>query len=59
MKDSIWNERGEAVIRKDGTIHHIQSEEGRKILRRKYGKNAESVERTGSIYDENGGFYLE
>jgi len=54
----IWNEKGEAVIRKDGTIHHIESEEGRRILRRRYGRNAVNISRYGTIYDERGRFYL-
>jgi len=55
----VWNERGEAVLRSDGTIHHSSSPEGRRILRRVYGRNLENVECNGSIYDEDGGFYLE
>ncbi len=55
----VWNERGEAVLRSDGTIHHPSSPEGRRILRRVYGRNWENVERNDSIYDEDGGFYLE
>jgi len=58
MKNSIWNEKGEAVQRSDGTIRSLKSREGRQILRRVYGRNAENVERTGSIYDEDGGFYI-
>lgn len=57
--DSVWNERGEAVIRRDGTIVRCDSNEGRVVLRRTYGRNADTVERTGDIYDRDGGFYLD
>lgn len=55
----VWNERGEAVVRNDGTLHHPSSLEGRRILRRVYGRNYENIEYSDSIYDEDGGFYLE
>ena len=54
-----WNEKGEAMIRKDGTLHHPSSKEGKKIARRVYGRNAEAIEENGSIYDEDGGFFLD
>jgi len=58
----LWidrNGRGEAVLGKDGTLHPLSSDEGRRILRKVYGRNAENVEESGSIYDEDGGFYLD
>lgn len=58
MKTSIWDEKGEAVLRRDGTLHHPKSKEGRRIIRRAYGRNSKNIERTGSIYDEDGYFYL-
>jgi len=53
-----FNKNGIAVLRRDGTFHHPSSKEGRRILRKVYGRNAEQIEETGSIYDEDGGFYL-
>jgi len=58
MSESVWNERGEAILRRDGTLFHPSSKEGRKILKRLLGRNAEKFEKESSIYDENGGFYL-
>jgi len=55
----VWNEKGEAVLRSDGTIHHSSSPEGRRILRQVYGRNYENIEYSDSIYDKDGGFYFE
>ena len=59
MSEKVWNERGEAILGKDGTLHHPSSREGRKISRRVYGDNSDEMEKSGSIYDEDGGFYLD
>lgn len=45
-KKSVWNDRGEAVILRDGTIVRCDSSEGRETLRKVYGRNADTVEKT-------------
>ncbi len=53
--DKLWNENGEAIMGNDGYIHSLQSNEGRKVFKRNY----ENVINYGTIYDPDGGFYLD
>ena len=53
-----WNERGEAMLRRDGTLHHPDSAEGRRIGRDVYGENADSIRQHGTIYAPDGTFHL-
>ncbi len=55
---SIWDEKGEAVL-SNGQLVSTKSEEGKRILRQLYGRNYENYEKTGTIYDKDGGFYLD
>lgn len=42
----------------DGRIVPVSSTEGRRVLRKIYGHNAENVESYGSIYAPDGSFYI-
>jgi hypothetical protein len=55
MPKKLWNKRGEAIIDRYGNLHPVDSAETDRI----YGKNADNIKDNGSIYDEDGGFYLE
>jgi hypothetical protein len=55
MPKKLWNERGEAIIDRNGNLHPVDSSETDRI----YGENADNVRDNGSIYDKDGGFYLE
>jgi len=58
-KDTVWDENGNAVMRGNGVIVPTHSAEGREVLQRVYGRNWKNVEDNSSIYDKNGGFYLD